>query len=57
MFENITLLENAGKALRIVTIARKPDREEFERIAKITGAGMLGIGLIGALILLAFKYI
>lgn len=32
---------------RVLKIASKPDREEFEMSAKITGAGMLIIGIIG----------
>ena len=33
--------------VRVLKISSKPDREEFEMAAKITGAGMLLIGLIG----------
>jgi protein transport protein SEC61 subunit gamma-like protein len=32
---------------RVLKISSKPDREEFEMSAKVTGAGMLIIGLIG----------
>ncbi len=32
---------------RVLKIAEKPDREEFEMSAKVTGAGMIIIGLIG----------
>lgn len=32
---------------RVLKIATKPDREEFEMAAKVTGAGMLIIGLMG----------
>lgn len=32
---------------RVLKITEKPDREEFMMSAKITGAGMLLIGLIG----------
>ena len=32
---------------RVLKISSKPDREEFEMSAKITGAGMLIIGIIG----------
>lgn len=34
---------------RVLKISDKPDREEFEMSAKVTGAGMLIIGLIGFL--------
>jgi len=32
---------------RVLKISTKPDREEFEMAAKVTGAGMLIIGLMG----------
>lgn len=35
---------------RVLKITRKPDREEFEMSAKVTGAGILLIGAIGFLI-------
>jgi len=33
--------------LRVLKISSKPDREEFEMSAKVTGAGMIIIGIIG----------
>lgn len=50
-------LEIISKSLRIIAVARKPDSEEFSKIAKITGAGMAGMGLLGLLIAFAFGYI
>lgn len=50
-------LEIFKKAMRIITVAKKPDNEEFSKIAKITGAGMAGIGLTGLVISLIFGYI
>lgn len=47
----------AKKSLRIITIAAKPDNDEFYRIAKITGAGMIGVGLLGLAISFAFEYL
>ncbi|MFB6180500.1 MAG: protein translocase SEC61 complex subunit gamma [Candidatus Nanohalobium sp.] len=38
---------------RVLKITDKPDREEFEMSAKVTGAGMLLIGAIGFLFYLA----
>ncbi len=32
---------------RVLKIASKPDREEFSMSAKVTGAGMIIIGVIG----------
>lgn len=38
---------------RVLKIAEKPDREEFEMSAKVTGAGIILIGFIGFLFYLA----
>ncbi len=38
--------------LRVLKLARKPTREEFTVIAKVAGAGILLVGLIGFLIYL-----
>ncbi|MFB6242289.1 MAG: protein translocase SEC61 complex subunit gamma [Candidatus Nanosalina sp.] len=38
---------------RVLKITEKPDREEFVMSAKITGIGMIIIGLIGFLFYLA----
>lgn len=37
---------------RVLRIARKPDKNEYLQVAKITGLGIVLIGLIGFLILL-----
>lgn len=42
---------------RILKLTRKPSREEFTMIAKIAGAGILLIGLIGFFIYLAMTSI
>ena len=35
---------------RVLRVARKPDREEYLTIAKVTGLGILLIGLVGFVI-------
>ncbi len=50
-------LEIIKKSLRILTIARKPDSDEFSQIAKITGAGIVAIGVIGLVISFIFRYL
>lgn len=37
---------------RVLRIARKPDKNEYLQVAKITGLGIILIGFIGFLILL-----
>ncbi|MCD4740180.1 protein translocase SEC61 complex subunit gamma [archaeon] len=39
-----------NEAIRVLKLTRKPKQDEFMLIAKITGAGMIIIGLIGSLI-------
>lgn len=40
--------------LRVLSIARKPTRKEFEQAAKLSGLGMLVIGMVGFLIFMIF---
>lgn len=40
------------ECLRVLRVTKKPDKEEFTTIAKVTGLGMLIIGLIGFIIYL-----
>ncbi|MBW2963763.1 protein translocase SEC61 complex subunit gamma [Candidatus Woesearchaeota archaeon] len=35
---------------RVIRVTRKPNREEFKTIVKVSGLGMIIIGLIGFLI-------
>jgi protein transport protein SEC61 subunit gamma-like protein len=40
---------------RVLSITKKPDKEEYLSIVKITGIGILAIGLIGFIINLIIK--
>ncbi len=40
------------QAKRVLQVARKPDREEYFNVAKITGLGIVIIGVIGFIIIL-----
>jgi protein transport protein SEC61 subunit gamma-like protein len=42
---------------RLLQVARKPDRDEYIRVAKITGLGILLIGGLGFLIMLLRYFI
>jgi protein transport protein SEC61 subunit gamma-like protein len=42
---------------RVLVIAKKPDRKEFETMAKVTGIGILIIGIIGYVIYLIFAFV
>ena len=37
---------------RVLRVARKPDRDEYLQISKITGVGMVLIGVLGFIITL-----
>ena len=41
------------ETIRVLRITKKPNKEEFKSIVKVTGLGILIIGLIGFLIFLA----
>jgi len=38
------------ECIRVLKITKKPDKEEFKTIVKVSGLGMAVIGLIGFLI-------
>lgn len=44
------LITAYSETRRILRLTRKPKKLEYTEIAKITGAGMIGIGLIGFII-------
>ncbi len=44
------LKEFIKECKRVLTITKKPTKEEFTSIAKVTGIGILAIGLLGFLI-------
>lgn len=41
---------------RVIKLARKPRKQEFSNVAKITGLGIVVVGIIGFLIKLASYY-
>ena len=41
------LMDKLREYRRVLKISEKPDREEFEMSAKVTGVGIIIIGLIG----------
>jgi protein transport protein SEC61 subunit gamma-like protein len=46
-------LEKLREYRRVLKISEKPDREEFEMSAKVTGAGIIIIGFIGFIFYMA----
>ena len=42
---------------RVISVARKPDKEEFSKAVKITGSGILFVGMIGFVIFLLYYFI
>lgn len=45
------------KSKRVWSVLKKPTKDEFNRIAKISGMGVLIIGLLGFLISITMKMI
>jgi protein transport protein SEC61 subunit gamma-like protein len=50
--EKITLFIDAAK--RILIVSKKPDKNEFQAMAKVTGLGILVIGVVGYIVRLVF---
>ncbi len=46
-----------SEARRVLLLARKPSKEEYIMIAKITGLGMIIIGVMGMVIRLIAEFI
>ncbi|MEM7816894.1 MAG: protein translocase SEC61 complex subunit gamma [Candidatus Aenigmatarchaeota archaeon] len=40
---------------RVLMVASKPNKEEFKQAVKVTGIGIIILGLIGFIIFLIFK--
>lgn len=53
----INLREKIDAYIRVLTVSRKPDKEEFGTSAKICGIGIGLIGLIGFVIFVVFHLI
>ncbi len=51
------LRELISESKRILRLARKPTKEEFTQMAKITGIGILFLGIVGFIIQLLFTLI
>ena len=50
-----TVKSKLREYLRVLKIAEKPGRDEFEMAAKITGAGIIIIGFVGFLFFMAAR--
>ena len=38
------------QSIRVMNVATRPRQNEFERIIKVTGIGMIAVGLIGVIL-------
>ena len=47
----------ARQCVRVMNVASLPKRKDFEKIVKITGLGMLLVGLIGVVLSFIFSLI
>jgi protein transport protein SEC61 subunit gamma-like protein len=51
------MLKFLRESRRVITVAKKPDKEEFLQVAKVAGIGILLIGVVGFVIMLAAYFI
>lgn len=49
--------EFVSQSQRVLSVATRPRRKEFEKIAKVTGAGIIIIGVIGIVLSIVFEAI
>ena len=47
----------ANECIRVLKITKKPDKQEFKTIVKVSALGMLVIGLVGFLITMSVQLI
>ena len=46
-----------NQMLRLLRVAHKPSKEEFEKVARVVGSLMIALGLLGVLVSVAFSII
>ena len=46
-----------NEAIRVLKLTRKPRKDEFIMISKITGLGMILIGVMGVVIILIARFV
>ena len=46
-----------NEAIRVIKLTRKPRKDEFIMISKITGLGMILIGIMGVVIILISRFV
>ena len=51
----VNIKETLRQYWRVLKIARKPDKSEFSLASKVTGAGMLLIGLLGFIVFAIYE--
>ena len=52
-----TISDFLDSTRRILTVAKKPAGKEYSEMAKITGLGIIAIGLLGFIVLFVFALI
>jgi len=52
-----TLKKAYSETRRILRLTRKPKKSEFEETAKITGVGMIVVGLVGFIVFMVSEII
>lgn len=53
----VDIMDLARRCIRIMSISRKPTKEEYEKVAKVTAMGIIVIGVIGLITSVIFSLI
>lgn len=50
-------LEFVQRCIRILQIARRPTKKEYDEIIRVTGIGMIFVGVVGMAMYVIFSFI
>jgi len=50
-------MEKLRPYLRIIRVSKKPGKKEFQAILKVTGLGVILIGLVGYVVFMASQFL
>ncbi len=50
-------IEFLQRCIRVLQIARRPTKKEFDEILRITGIGMIFVGVVGMAMYIIFSFI
>ena len=54
---NLSIKEFIEQCKRVLLVSSKPDKEEYSLSTKITGLGLVIIGIIGFIVFVLFQFV